>query len=317
MKRLVLISICLAVSTAFGQQISLNSQYMFNETSFNPGAVGSKEYIQIHLNGRRQWAGFEGAPATESLTANAYLGKNFGIGGSLFNDVTGPSRRTGGMIMGAYRLPLSSDGSHTLGMGLGVSFTQHIIDVNRLTTYLPDDPAILKGYNDRFVPDANVGFFYTFKDKGFVGISGRNLIQSDKDLFDFDLTMANPMVRNYYLYGGYNFALPKNWGLKPTAMVRMIEAMAIQFDVSLLASYKQLLWFGVSYRHDDAVVGMAGFQFSAFKIGYSYDYTLSEIGDYSTGSHELFLELQIFKSDKKAGSKVPWLKRNRIYGPSI
>lgn len=299
----------------FGQQIALNTQYMFNEVMFNPGAVGSKDYITVHANVRQQWLGFEGAPSTQSVTSHAYLGKNMGLGGSIYNEVTGPSRRTGINVMGAYRLQLSKDKAHMLGMGLGLSMTQHIIDMNRLTTYLPDDPAILKGYNNRVVPDANVGFYYTYKDAGFAGISVRNVLQTSIDIYDYEIKVVNPMVRNYYVYGGYDFTLPKKWNLRPTAMFRMIDALVWQFDVSCTATYNKMVWFGASYRYNDAAAAMAGFQFGMFKLGYSYDFTLSDIKNYSSGTHELFMELQIFNKD--GGSKVPWLKRNRIYTPSI
>lgn len=316
MKKTIAITLCALTSFVFGQQISLNTQYMFNEVAFNPGAAGSKDYVPIHLNARQQWLGFEGAPSTQTLTSHAYLGKNMGMGGSIYNDVTGPSRRTGMMIAGAYRLRLSADRAHMLGMGLGLSLTQHIIDVNRLTTYLPDDPAVMAGYNNKLVPDANVGFFYTYKDKGFAGLSVKNILQTNIDIYDYEIRVVNPLVRNYYAYGGYNFALPKKWYLKPVVMVRMIDALAVQFDGSLLANYNNMVWFGGSYRLNDAVAAMAGFQFGVFKLGYSYDFTLSDIKNYSAGSHELFLELQIFKK-QDGNSKVPWLKRNRIYSPSI
>ncbi|MDC1245269.1 type IX secretion system membrane protein PorP/SprF, partial [Crocinitomicaceae bacterium] len=51
------------------------------------------------------------------------------------------------------------------------------------------------------------------------------------------------------------------------------------------------------------------------KFGYSYDFSLSEIGEYSAGSHEVFIEFQIGKKNAE-NNKVPWLKRNRIYTPS-
>jgi type IX secretion system PorP/SprF family membrane protein len=290
---------------------------MFNETSFNPGAVGSKEYISIHLNGRFQWAGFEGAPATQMLNIHGNVGKNIGVGGSIFNDVTGPSRRTGFNIMGAYNLRLSKNNEHHLGMGLGVSLTQHVLDRDKLKTFLPDDPAIAENLNNRLVPDVNLGFYYTYLDKGFAGFSIRNIVQAKRDLFNFDEKVINPMVRNYYFYGGYNFALPKNWTLKPVAMVRMIDALAVSFDISLIASWNNTVWFGTSYRYQDAVAIMAGAQFSIFKFGYSYDVTLSDVRNYSGGTHEVFLELQIFTKKTAGAGKIPWLKRNRVFSPVI
>ena len=73
-------------------------------------------------------------------------------------------------LNGAYHLQLDSRNDHVLGLGLGVSFTQHMIDVNKLNTYLPSDPAVLRGYNNQLVPDANFGVQYRFKNKGFTSI---------------------------------------------------------------------------------------------------------------------------------------------------
>jgi type IX secretion system PorP/SprF family membrane protein len=315
MKKSLTFVFALAALSTMAQQVSLNSQYMFNEMSFNCGAVGSKPYTQIHLNGRRQWSGFQGSPTTQSLSVNGYLGNNLGMGAEIFNDVTGPSRRTGFAVSGAYRLRLSRNNNHKLGMGMGISLTQHYIDVNRLTTFLPNDPAIAGVFNNQLVPDVNVGFYYTFKDKGFAGLSAQNLVQSKRSLYDYSLTFVNPIVRNYYAYGGYKFDLNKKWTLTPTAMVRMIDALSVQFDISAIATYNKLFWIGASYRNQDAVVGLVGVQLGIFKLGYGYDYTLSDIGKYSNGSHEIFLELQLF-SKKGSNRNIPWLKRNRLYTPS-
>lgn len=297
------------------QQISLNSQYVFNEMLVNPGATGSKDYIPIQLGFRKQWSGFEGAPVTQALSVNSKIGKKMGLGGSLFNDVAGPSRRTGLNVNTAYHLQLDQRNNHKLGLGIGISLTQHIIDVNRLTTYLPDDPAVLAGYNNELVPDANVGVFYYFKDKAYAGVSAYNLVQMDRDLYDFDNSIGNPLVRTYYFLGGYNFSLSENFGLKASTLVQGIETGTAQFDVTAIGTFKDMVWLGASYRHTDAVAFMIGGQAGPFKFGYSYDYTLSDIGNYSNGSHEVFLELQLYT--KGSDSRTPWLKRNRIYAPKI
>ena len=119
MKKLIILAFVALGSGVYGQQIALNSQYLFNEMLVNPGATGSKEYIPIQMNFRKQWAGFPGAPTTQSISAHANLGNNFGFGGTLFNDVAGPSRRSGMNINGAYHLQLDKTGDHRLGLGLG------------------------------------------------------------------------------------------------------------------------------------------------------------------------------------------------------
>ena len=238
---------------ASAQQISLNSQYLFNEMLVNPGAAGSKDFVPIQLSFRKQWVNFPGSPTTQALSAHGEVGKNMGFGGTVFNDVAGPSRRTGLNTNAAYHLQLDRRGDHQLGLGLR------------------------------------------------------------RDLYDFGNPFYNPLVRTYYFLGGYEFELSPSFDLKTTALVQMIETFTTQFDVTALGTYKKVLWLGVSYRHLDAVAFMAGAQAGPVRFGYSYDYTLSDIGNYSSGSHEVFLELQL--STKNSGNKTPWSKRNRIFSP--
>lgn len=315
MLRIILVSSFLVALAAHGQQMAINSQYLFNDMLINPGATGAKDYIPIQMNFRKQWAGFPGAPTTQSISAHGKLDDNFGFGGALFNDVSGPSRRSGMTVNGAYHLRLDQKKEHILGLGIGASITQHMIDPNKMETYLPNDPAVERGFNNQMVPDVNFGAFYYFKDKAFAGISAHNLVEIKRDLYDFNTMFVNPLVRTYYLLGGYNFNLGKDFGLKVTTLGQMIESTTAQVDVTAIGIYKNRFWLGASYRHDDAIVFLGGAQFGAFKFGYAYDYTLSDIINHSTGSHEVFLELQIFKN--QGSNNTPWLQRNRIYAPRI
>ena len=314
MKKVLILLLVIATGSVYGQQVALNSQYLFNEMLVNPAATGTKEYIPIQFNFRKQWTNFPGSPTTQALSAHSSITKNMGFGGTLFNDVAGPSRRTGANINTSYQLQLDQNRNNVLGFGLGVSLTQHMIDVNKLTTYLPNDPAVERGFNNQIVPDANFGLFYRYKNKGFAGLSAHNLVELKRDLYDFESNFVNPLVRTYYFLGGYNFDLKRKWVLKTSTLVQMIETGTMQFDLTTIASFNDILWFGTSYRHTDAAVFMAGGQAGPFKFGYSYDYTLSDIGGYSSGSHEIFVELQVNRKSPSS-SRVPWLKRNRIYAP--
>ncbi|MBK7482874.1 MAG: type IX secretion system membrane protein PorP/SprF [Flavobacteriales bacterium] len=77
--------------------------------------------------------------------------------------------------------------------------------------------------------------------------------------------------------------------------------------------YNNQVWLGVSYRTEDAIAPLIGYQIatgkdktSMFKIGYSYDVTTSRLKNYSSGSHEIMLnycmllvkkpDLQIYKN---------------------
>ena len=318
MKTVIATVSILFASMVYGQQMNLNSQYLFNEMLVNPGATGGKDYIPVQLNFRKQWARFDGAPTTQFLSAHGSVGKNMGIGGVLYNDVSGPSRRTGMIFNTSYSLKLDQAGDHKLGFGLGLSITQNLLDLSVLNTYLPDDPALQLNYNHVMTPDGNTGVYYTFKDKAYVGISAYNLVQSNRALYRFPEVIFNPIARNYYLLGGYNFDIKKDYGINLSTLFQAIETGTFQFDVSAIFEYKDFIWAGGSYRFNDAVVAMIGGQVGPFKFGYAYDFTLSEIATYSNGSHEVFLELQLNKkasTSPNSNSSLPWLKRNRVYSP--
>jgi hypothetical protein len=54
---------------------------------------------------------------------------------------------------------------------------------------------------------------------------------------------------------------------------------------------------GVSYRFDDSVSAIVGFQLTpGIRAGYAYDYTLSNLGNYNSGTHEIILLFDILNN---------------------
>lgn len=318
MRKIALLTFVLSVGSVFGQQLHLNTQYLFNEMLVNPGATGgARDYIPVQINFRKQWSGFPGSPTTQSISCHSEVWKNMGFGGNVFNDNSGPSRRTGINVNGAYHLSLDGLAKKKyLGFGMGVSLAQHVIDVNKLKTYLPDDPAVLRGYNNKMVPDASVGVFYKYKQNAFIGLSAHNLVQTNRDLFEFEDKLINPLVRTYYLFAGYDIPTESEMVIKTSTLIQAIETGTVQFDINAIVVYKNFVWLGAAYRHLDAISVLAGAQVGQIKFGYSYDYTLSDIGKYSNGSHEVFLELQLYNKNGSGGSGN-WFKRSLRYAPKI
>lgn len=298
MKKLIIFWCFLCFGFGFkasAQQMGLFSQYMFNDYLINPAIVGSKNYIPIHLSVRRQWVGITEAPVAEQISTHAYTGYNFGIGGAIFNESTGPTRRTGFNFSTAYHLVLKQKSRRdqlTLSFGMQGSLTQHILDKTQLSTYIPDDPTIMKSYNYQLIPDVGVGFLLHKSKQFYVGISALNLIQTKKDLYNLNNVIKNKLVRNYFLTGGYTFdfeAKHKKLSFQPSVLFRMIEATPMQFDINAKLIYEKKAWVGLSYRHKDAVVAMVGVRIYQMLVGYAYDITTSDIRNYSMGSHEIAL----------------------------
>ena len=291
LKRILFLFILSVSLSTTAQQVGLNSQYMFNTFLLNPAVAGSKEYIPIHASIRKQWVGIAEGPVSQSVTAHGYNGFNFGLGGGIFNETTGPTRRTGLNFSTAYHLVLKGSSSRTqqmtMSFGIGGTITQHVLDKNALTTYLPDDPTIISAYNSTLIPDLNFGFLLHKGNKWDIGLSAMSLVQTNVDIYNLGNQVRNRLVRNYFVHGSYTIDASDNFKIQPSVVFRMIEALPMQFDINSRFIFQEKYWAGISYRHNDAISAMIGLNIYRLRFGYSYDFTLSDMRNYSAGSHEI------------------------------
>lgn len=90
--------------------------------------------------------------------------------------------------------------------------------------------------------------------------------------------------------GGYVYEVSDMLKVKPSTVVKWISGSPLTFDLSLNALYADRFELGVSYRHQDAIAALAGFNITQdLKIGYSYDFNTSDLNSFNNGSHEVFL----------------------------
>ncbi len=306
--------------SAKSQQRSLYSQYMFNDLAVNPAVAGVRNFIPLHFSVRRQWMGIREAPSVQNLSGHGYIGKDFGLGVNFYNQTAGPSRRAGFEFSTAYHIDLTEGGeearSHCLSFGLAASMFQYVIDKNQLTTDLPDDPAIVGVVNNQVIPEANFGAYYQ-KGPFYAGFSVFNLLQTKRFLIDNPYNTFQQVRRTYYLTSGYRYKASDGITLDNSVMLQSMESLAkvsfqkgnsaipFQFDINSRIIYKDLVFFGLSYRFKDAMVGHVGIQRPSFRIAYSYDYSVSSFVDYNSGSHELGLTLFLVPSVGTGTAVVP------------
>ena len=294
-------------SSLQAQQIELSSHYYQNMFMFNPAVAGQYNYSPININYRQQWTGFEEAPSMQFLSYHTKLLKNLGGGINFFNDVAGPVRRTGGLLAVSYTLKTSS--SSNLSLALAGSATQFSFDIDKLVTELPNDVALTSGLRNQVIPDASLGLnFYTKKMR--VGLSAYNLLEAGQNLFESNFMVENKLERTIYAHADYTVDLSKKFSLTPYFLMRYMSNSPFQAEVSAKLMYNKLLWIGTSYRLQDAMVVFAGIDYKNFVVGYSYDYTLSELSAYNSGSHEIILGYKLTGGTNGQGS---WFKRNRVY----
>lgn len=280
----------LSVSTIFGQQDPQYTQYMYNMVIINPAYAGSRGVPTVGILGRTQWVGVDGAPNTGTFSFSAPFSDALGMGLSIIYDEIGPVKETNVYADFSYTIFTGAESRLAFGLKGGVSF----LDVGLLDLIDPGDP--LNEPINQVSPNFGVGFFY-YTDKYYVGLSSPNILESRHlDLTGGVVSTASEKM-HYFLTGGYVFDIGSNTKLKPSTMIKATGGAPISVDLSLNALFNDKIEVGANYRFDESISGMIGFQVNSdFRIGYAYDYTLTNFGDFNSGSHEIML---LFEFNRK------------------
>ncbi len=114
-------AICLG-GTLKGQQLPQITQYMNNNYAINPAVAGMYDYYQVNTSIRNQWVGINDAPRTTVISIYGKHNDNVGLGGTVYNDVTGPTSRLGGSASYTYAFSLTA--KMKLSLALQGGFTQ-------------------------------------------------------------------------------------------------------------------------------------------------------------------------------------------------
>jgi len=272
------------------QQQSLYSQYQNNLFLVNPAIAATSDLFPVQLSFRQQWVGVKNAPQTYVLSGHTTIGRNesVGTGGFIYHDVFGPIQRTGLSGTFAYRFKIQQ--AHKIYLGLSLAVFQLTFNSQSLSVIDATDDVFAQSESKSIVPDANFGAYAT-NGKYFAGISTTQLFE-----FQIDIEGAeniNRTVRHYYLIGGYKFKLNDKLDLEPSFLIKSTEQILPQADINLKLTYQKMMHIGFSYRHAESIVSMVGIKYKHLTFGYAYDYTLSHLSGFQSGSHEIVIGYDI------------------------
>ncbi len=272
------------------QQDAQYTQYMYNTLIVNPAYTGSTGNLEATLQHRTQWVGIDGAPQTQAFSIHSpMINEKVGLGLSAVNDRLGPSNDISLNGNFSYTLTLGADEKLAFGLRAGASMLN--IDWSKGRYYQEGDPLLNTNINNRIDPLVGAGiYFYT--SKWYAGVSVPNFIRTD--YYD-DVQEATVSDRlHYYAIGGYVFDLTDDLKFKPAVMGKIVSGSPIIVDTSANFLIQNVVTLGASYRWDDSVSALAGFQITkSIFAGYSYDYSVTELNKYNDGSHEIILRFQL------------------------
>lgn len=290
----------IAVQPGRAQQDPMYSHYIFNGLIINPAYAGTGEALRATVLYRNQWANIPGAPKTGIFSADSPIrNEKIGTGINIGFDKIGVTSHTSITGIYSYRIKLKKS---TIALGLqgGVGFfTTDFTSVDYSDGTDPDI-AFQANYHD-VLPNIGFGAYY-YTDRFYAGFSVpqvagyaiQNAIYKNSDRAHLDL------ANHYMLTAGYLFDLTSDIKLKPSVLARFVAGAPVEFDLNAVAWFYDLLALGVSYRSMASVNFISQLRItSQFSLGYGFEYSTTELNNFSNGSHEIMLQYLFSFTQKK------------------
>ncbi len=281
------------------QQDPLYTQYVFNTAAINPAYVGSHNLLNAGVLYRKQWAGIAASPTTAILGMDASLWQNRLGAGLLLNlDKIGKTQSFEFATQYAYRIPTANNGN--LSLGLQAGFTQYsfrgselIYNSSQISGNSFNNDPTLEENIVRTLFNVGTGLWFN-NERLFMSFSVPRIIthRFSQDTQGLLQSQAR-QYRHYFLMAGYIFDLGETFQLKPSALLRAVEAAPLNFDVTLQSWYKQKFGTGIAYRYRANISVLFEFNtLQGLRISYAYDFPTTALNRHTLGSHEIMLRYQ-------------------------
>ncbi|MDO5972450.1 type IX secretion system membrane protein PorP/SprF [Flavivirga aquimarina] len=298
-----LLSLTFLSLQSFAQQDPQFTQYMYNMSVINPAYATAQESI-LNLGGlyRTQWVGVEGAPKTGTFFAHTPINEKIEMGISFTNDNIGDVVSENNIYADfAYVLRVGFQAKLSLGIKAGFTlFDVNFDGFNLQSGNVSTDVAFNENVNKTF-PNLGIGAFY-FTKNYYIGLSAPNLLTTKHIETENGIKSTGVQDIHYFLTGGYVFDINRDLKFKPAFMAKSVRGAPLAVDITANVLFNDRFEVGLGYRLDDAISGLASFRVTPdLRIGYAYDFTTSNLGDFNSGSHEIFILFDIDLFGLKGG----------------
>jgi type IX secretion system PorP/SprF family membrane protein len=276
----------------FAQQDPEYTHYMYNMNAVNPAyATGTESVLNIGSLYRTQWVGTVGAPKTLTFFSHIPVSRKIELGVSLISDDIGDGAKKENNFYADFAYVIALKNNKKLSFGVKAGFTSFETNFNGFRFESGDpstDLAFAQNINN-FKPNIGTGVYY-FSDNYYLGLSVPNLLSTKHIEERNGINAIGSEKIHTFFTGGYVFKLSSDFKFKPAFMAKYVDGMPFSTDISANFLYKNRFELGAAYRWDDAVSGLMTIGVSpSIRIGYAYDYTLSNLGQFNSGTHEVFI----------------------------
>jgi type IX secretion system PorP/SprF family membrane protein len=299
--RYKIIIACLLVTTSainsYAQEDPTNKQYLFNLLNINPAYAGVRGNLSMTASFRQQWSGVPGAPKTGIFSIDAPVGTHhLGLGLQVYNGTLGLEKTTGLNASFATKLQFTEEEFMSLGIQAGIMNYR----IDRTSTALPyqNDPAFQNNMNV-FMPTAGIGIYYQ-RNSWYASLSAPSLLMSTVKV-DKIISINSATIKNIQLLftTGVSVDMGESFQFRPSVFFRYVSGNVFESHINSSVWVMNLLGFGVSYRPDDAILGILELRVKdKLSFGYSYGKSIGDKVAFNQPSHEAFLRFDLSSKDE-------------------
>lgn len=293
MKKIILyITFLFCITKVSAQQDPEYTHYMYNMSVVNP-AYATGAPLMMNFGGlyRTQWVGAVGSPKTFTFFGHTALSDKIEVGLSLVSDDIGDGAKKENNFYGDFAYVLNLGGKNKLSLGLKAGFSALQSNFNGFILQsgsAATDAAFAENINVT-KPNIGIGAYY-FRDNFYVGLSAPNLLKAKQIEEKAGINAYGSEEIHTYLTAGYVFQVNDMWKIKPASMAKFVKGAPVAVDITANVLYNEKFELGAAYRINDSFSALANINVTpSLRIGYAYDYTLSNLGQFNSGTHEIML----------------------------
>lgn len=296
----VLAIIAIGIGFSASAQDPQFTQFYANPIYLNPAFAGSHGCGRISMNYRNEWPSLTGNYVTYSASYDNYFKSvNGGIGLIAMHDQQGQGTIFTSMLGGVYSYHLTVNRKFKMMFGARAAMFNKFLDWSKLTFGDMIDPRrgfiyqtgdVQRG-GSRYFFDASAGMV-GYNKHFFFGVAGHHLNRPDESMIIGSSRLPIRLTGHM----GAKIPLGANSQYKniTSIMPNVIYQYQNGFQELMFGTYVQYGAFtaGAWFRNRDAFILTIGMDTGKFRLGYSYDITVSRLNNgVSGGSHEISLGL--------------------------
>ncbi len=290
------------ISDSFAQDPTF-SQFYANSLYLAPSFAGATAEYRLALNYRNQWPAIPGVFHTYSISFDkALLNFNSGIGILATYDVAGSGELSTTNIGLIYSYDFNINEDWHIRPGVNFKFNYLGLNIYKLVfaSQMTGSGTVPSVYPPPFDNVADIDFATSalvYNDQIWAGLTLDHLLRPKQSFYGDEANL--PVKIN--VFGG--FQILRKTRLRQSLQEVLSVAMNFQKQADFYQSdiglyyYRDPLLFGVWYRGiplatsqaGDAIIGLVGIKTKQLHIGYSYDFTISNLISSTSGSHEVAL----------------------------